>query len=61
MNKKQAVRLSAHGLGMAIAGVAVWALKVWGKAETPPEVAVAFGTIAAAVVSLLLPDEKEQE
>lgn len=60
MNKKM-VRLSAHGIGMAIAGVAVWALKVWGKVDTPPEVAVAFGTIAAAVVSLLLPDEREAE
>lgn len=55
------VKISVHALGMALAGVAVWALRVWMKVETPAEVAVAFGTIAAAIVQLIIPNEKEAE
>lgn len=59
--KKNVIKISAHALGMAFAAVAVWGLKVTKGIETPAEVAVAFGTIAAAVVSLLLPDDQEAE
>lgn len=55
------VKISVHALGMAVAGVAVWALRVWAHVETPAEVAVAFGTIAAAAVQVLIPNEKEAE
>lgn len=54
-------KISAHAVGMALAGVAVWALNAFAKVGVPPEVAVAFGTLAAAAVSLLVPDEKEAD
>jgi hypothetical protein len=53
-------KMSAHAIGMAIAGVAVWAIGAFAKIMVPAEVAVAFGTLAAAAVSLALPDEVEE-
>ena len=54
-------KVSAHVLGAALAGITVWATKQFGGVEVPAEVAVAFGTVAAVAVSLLLPDEMEAE
>lgn len=52
-------KISAHAVGAAIAAIVVWALQQYGKVAVPPEVAVAFGTVAAVVVSIVTPDDKE--
>ena len=43
-------KISAHGFGMAVAGIVVWAINTWGGVTVPAEVAVAFGTVAAWIV-----------
>lgn len=53
-------KISAHAIGAALAAVTVWALGQFAKIMVPAEVSVAFGTIAAAGVSYLLPDEVEE-
>ena len=52
-------KISAHAVGAALAAIVVWALGAWAKVVVPPEVAVAFGTVAAVGVSLAVPDDKE--
>lgn len=54
-------KISAHAVGMALSMLAVWAMNQFAMIVVPAEIAVAFGTIAATVVSLLLPDEMESE
>lgn len=53
-------KISAHAVGMAVAAVAVWSLGQFAAIMVPAEVSVAFGTLAAAAVSYLLPDEVEE-
>lgn len=52
-------KISAHAIGAALAAVAVWCINAWSGMEVPAEVAVAFGTIAAGIVSWIVPDEIE--
>ena len=52
-------KISAHAVGAALAAIVVWGLGTWAKVSVPPEVAVAFGTVAAVGVSLIVPDEQE--
>lgn len=54
-------KISAHAVGAALAAIVVWALGTWAKVNVPPEVAVAFGSVAAVLVSLLIPDAQEVE
>jgi hypothetical protein len=60
MKQKDVIKISAHGVGAALAAVLVWALGAFAKVAVPAEVSVAFGTLAAAGVSYLLPDEVEE-
>ena len=53
-------KISAHTVGMALAAVTVWGLNALGGVAVPAEVAVAFGTLASAGVSFMLPDEVEE-
>ena len=53
-------KISVHAIGMSFAAVAVWLLNTYGGVAVPAEVAVAFGTIAAAVVSFFTPDSMEE-
>ena len=53
-------KLSAQAAGMALAAITVWAVKSWGGVDVPSEVAVAFGTVFAIVVSLVTPDAWEE-
>lgn len=57
MNAK---KYSAQAAGMALAAITVWVVKSWGGIDVPSEVAVAFGTVYAIVVSLLTPDSWEE-
>jgi hypothetical protein len=52
-------KVAAQAVGAALAGITVWALHSWTKVIVPAEIAVAFGTLYAVVVSLLVPDELE--
>lgn len=52
-------KISVHAVGMAVAAVVVWVLGMW--VAIPAPIAVAFGTIAAAVVKWIVPDEMEAE
>lgn len=52
-------KFSAQVIGMALAGVLVWALNKYANAGIPSEIAVAFGTLAHAAVSKLIPDDEE--
>ena len=54
-------KISVHTVGMALAAITIWALRAFGKIEVPAEIAVAFGTIVAVAVSILVPDDKEEE
>lgn len=53
-------KISAHAIGAALAAVVVWALGQFAKVMVPAEVSVAFGTLAAGVVSYIIPDEVEE-
>lgn len=54
-------KISAHAVGAALAAISVWALNAFAKISVPPEIAVAFGTVAAVVVSIAVPDESEAD
>lgn len=52
-------QISAQVLGMALAGIFVWALGAFAKIAIPAEIAVAFGTVFSIGASLLIPDNME--
>ena len=54
-------KISAHAVGAALAAIIVWAINTWSGIAVPAEVAVAFGTVAAVAVSLVVPDALEGE
>lgn len=52
-------KISAHAIGAALAAVLVWGINTWSGIQVPAEISVAFGTIAAGIVSWVIPDEIE--
>jgi hypothetical protein len=54
-------KVSAHLLGAALAAILIWALRQFAKIEVPAEIAVAFGTVAAVAVVLVMPDKVVEE
>lgn len=61
MEKKTVKKLSAAGIGIPVAAVAVWASQAFAGVDVPSEIAAAFGAICTFVASVLIPDEKEAE
>lgn len=54
-------QISAQVVGLALAGIVVWALGAFAKIAIPPEIAVAFGTLFSVGASIVIPDEMEAE
>lgn len=54
-------KFSAHVCGGAVAAIVVWLINAFSGVTVPAEVAVAFGTVGAMAVGILMPDAMEAD